>query len=365
MPLSTFLQVSLDLELNFVVMVYSNDATKCAEALQKILNARKEHGTTDEVDTLDWHCMSTGEMMGFARADCSCPCVRHLRQVLDTLRLFLPESPYYAVLSQLPPPDHTAPTSTTTYEAQCYLHNSLPIYEQIISTKEREEEKAINTEVDKRRQRLTTTTTAEETRRIVMREVMSKSVLPGKSSRSLVQSRSRETSQFIRQCPTDLYKQITGHHMAPDELRRDTEEKLLKYLHTLLLCLPDPFLGGPSSAVSEAARAEEEKKAKHALKGKASIRDRVEDLAKDMVTLRLPVELAWRIVLEWKDMQDESECPMSRHQVKQVAEICPCTAAYRRLRRIRPQAIHGALSGGWAVEACSISAPPSGPLGPQ
>lgn len=121
--------------------------TKCAEALQKVLHARKEHSSRTDV--------------------------------LQTLKLFLPNSPYYHLLNQLPPPDSTNPTASSTFEAESLIHNSLPILEELLREKEHEEETVIQREVERRRQRLSTTTSAEDTRKAVMQEVMSKSELPG------------------------------------------------------------------------------------------------------------------------------------------------------------------------------------------
>lgn len=116
--------------------------------MQKVLHARKEHGSRAEV--------------------------------LETLKLFLPESQYYHILNQLPPPDQTNPTGSSTFEAESLIHNSLPILEELLREKEQEEQTAIQREVERRRQRLSTTTSAEETRKAVMQEVMSKSELPGR-----------------------------------------------------------------------------------------------------------------------------------------------------------------------------------------
>jgi superkiller protein 3 len=156
----------------------SNDATKVAEALQKVLHFRKEHGTREEV--------------------------------LDALKLFLPESPYYALLSDLNPPDMTSPTSTTTFEAESLVHNSLPILQEIVEYEEAAERQAIQKEVEKRRQRLTTTTSAEETRKMVMREVMSKSRLPGKSS-----SKKRAYSVWL----ISTHRPISTDHGPPSSIR--------------------------------------------------------------------------------------------------------------------------------------------------
>ncbi|KAG8892140.1 Superkiller protein 3, partial [Tulasnella sp. 403] len=100
----------------------ANDATKCAEALQKLIDVRRSRGTSEEL--------------------------------YDTLLLLLPSSSYYNVLSSLPPPEPTAPTSTTTYAIQSAIQNSLPILEELVSMEEKREERFINSEVDKRRMRL-------------------------------------------------------------------------------------------------------------------------------------------------------------------------------------------------------------------
>ena len=54
----------------------------------------------------------------------------------------------------LPEPEPTAPTSTTIYNIQTAIHNSLPILEEVISLTEKTEEERIKKEVDKRRMRL-------------------------------------------------------------------------------------------------------------------------------------------------------------------------------------------------------------------
>lgn len=168
-----------------------------------------------------------------------------------------------------------------TYEAQELIHNTIPILEQIVSNAEKEEEDAITKEINKRRTRLSVTTSAEETKKSVLREVMLVSDLPS------------------------LYEKVLAHHLAPDELRRSTEQKLLRYLHTLLLALPSPFLKSPDAAVSEAKRSEEEAVAGRSRRQKDEIRAKVEEMARGMTTLRLPDELAWTIMLEWPDMQSE------------------------------------------------------------
>jgi superkiller protein 3 len=66
----------------------------------------------------------------------------------------LPDSSLYPVLSSLPPPDPTNPTSTSIFPTQSAIHSSLAVYEELISLTEREEEIFIKSEFDKRRTRL-------------------------------------------------------------------------------------------------------------------------------------------------------------------------------------------------------------------
>jgi hypothetical protein len=75
-------------------------------------------------------------------------------QLIEALSLYLHDSPFYPVLSQLSPPDHTNPTATTTFAAQCAIQDSLPIFEEIVSIYENEETVRIESEVKKRRERL-------------------------------------------------------------------------------------------------------------------------------------------------------------------------------------------------------------------
>ena len=75
-------------------------------------------------------------------------------QLVNALSFLLPESPYFQVLSSLPPPDHTAPESTTTFRIQDAVHNTLAVLEEIIGLVERQEEDYTKKEFEKRRTRL-------------------------------------------------------------------------------------------------------------------------------------------------------------------------------------------------------------------
>jgi len=74
--------------------------------------------------------------------------------VIGALEFLLPGSSLYPVLSTLPPPNPTNPTSTTTFATQEAVHNSLPIFEEIIALTEKDEDETVKKEIDKRRTRL-------------------------------------------------------------------------------------------------------------------------------------------------------------------------------------------------------------------
>lgn len=73
--------------------------------------------------------------------------------MLDSLSNYLRESVFYCLLSTLPLPDPTSPTSTT-FEAQVAIHDGLNVLEEITSLTETLDEDAYKREVDKRRMRL-------------------------------------------------------------------------------------------------------------------------------------------------------------------------------------------------------------------
>lgn len=75
-------------------------------------------------------------------------------QRVDALSLLLDSSPYYGTLTELPEPDSTAPTGSTTHEVQAAIYNSLPTLQEIIQLTEQEEAETIIQEVQKRRTRL-------------------------------------------------------------------------------------------------------------------------------------------------------------------------------------------------------------------
>ena len=75
-------------------------------------------------------------------------------QQIAALCLLLESSPLYSVLSTLPEPEPTAPTSTTTFTVQEAVYNSLPTLEQLVDLNESEEADFLKREVEKRRTRL-------------------------------------------------------------------------------------------------------------------------------------------------------------------------------------------------------------------
>ncbi|OCH91806.1 TPR-like protein [Obba rivulosa] len=206
----------------------ANDAVKTAETVQRIIELRRDPHKGSSL------------------------------QLADALSLLLPESPFFSTLSQLPPPDPTNPTATSTYVAQSVVHDSLPILEELIAIHEQEEETYVQKEVAKRRTRLSAGT-PEEFQKEVGREVLSSSKLP------------------------HLYNEVLNHPNTSDELRRETESKLLRhkqrYLHVL------------STSGDEATR-------------KAEIAAELEELINGMVLLGIRDELAWSIYIEHKDVAE-------------------------------------------------------------
>ncbi|KIY73049.1 superkiller protein 3 [Cylindrobasidium torrendii FP15055 ss-10] len=202
------------------VMDLATDPIKCAENLQKLLKLRQERGS---------------------RA-----------QIVDGLALLLPGSRYYDLLSTLPPPDPTNPTSSTVYDVQVVIQNTLPVIEEIVSIIEREEGEGLKREVDRRRTRLGASG-PEQLKKDVGIEIWSKSKLPL------------------------LYNEITNHPRTSEEVRRQTENKLLDFKKNYLFALP------PTSPEKKRLFTE------------------VEEIVNGVVLLKLPNELAWMLFFDTKD----------------------------------------------------------------
>ncbi|KAI0051258.1 TPR-like protein [Auriscalpium vulgare] len=201
----------------------SQDATKCAETVQKLVEFRRDRGTR--------------------------------QQVVEVLSLYLPDSPFYATLSSLPPPDPTNPSSTTTFASQSAMYNSLPILEEIVTLLEQEEDEYTKRETDNRRKRLNAGS-PEEIKREVGREIYSISKLPA------------------------MYGEIMNHPNTSDDLRRLVESKLLRHKRAYLQALPTS-----RSDLKQRLAAE------------------VQDLVNGMVLLQIPDELAWTIFIDSQDAE--------------------------------------------------------------
>ncbi|KAF8513017.1 TPR-like protein [Hysterangium stoloniferum] len=205
------------------------DVMKCADALQKYIETHRSHGSRD--------------------------------QVIEALSLLLPSSSLYTTLSMLPEPTPTAPASTTTYDIQLAIYNSLPTFEEIVALTERVEEERIKKEVERRRMRLGAPR-PEQIKNEVAREVWDASELPS------------------------LYNEILNHPNTGDELRRSTESKLLrrKLQHLESLPLLDESMIAKQKLLSE-----------------------IEDLSNGVVLLGIPDELAWMFFLDSKDVYSIEE----------------------------------------------------------
>ncbi|KAH9978973.1 TPR-like protein [Lactifluus volemus] len=161
----------------------ADDATKCAETVQKLIDLRRDQGSR--------------------------------RQLCDAMLLYLPDSPLYPTLSTLPAPDFTNPVSTTTSYSQAAIHDSLPILEEVVSLIETDENETLEREIARRRTRLTTEPRSpQEVKNEVVREVYGDSMLPL------------------------LYDEVLNHPNTSDELRRWTESKLLRHKRDHLFSLP-------------------------------------------------------------------------------------------------------------------------------
>ncbi|KAF5389426.1 hypothetical protein D9757_004371 [Collybiopsis confluens] len=203
-----------------------DDAVKCAETLQRYIEMQRERATPV--------------------------------QLTDALSLFLPDSPLYPVLSTLMPPDSTNPTSTTTFQAENAIHNSLTVIEEIVTILEREEESYMKKEFGKRRTRLNAGP-PDQIRKEIGREVW------GTSKASL----------------PDLYNQILDHPHTSDTSRRETDSKLLRYKHQYMLCL---------SSTEDLAL-------------KVGVATEIEGMVSGAVLLHIPDDLAWTLYLERKNVE--------------------------------------------------------------
>ena len=158
------------------------------------------------------------------------------RQYVDALGLMTPDSPLYEALEGLIP----RPAAT---------------YESMANILEADEKKRINTLIGERRTRIGAR--INEVTVQVKQEVMAQSQLE------------------------HIYRQLINW-TSDDELRRNTEEKLLRRCYDHLIVTP----AGPE---------------------KSARRDTVMKLANDMVIIKHPFKFAWDIAIDWQDNKEISE----------------------------------------------------------
>ncbi|KAL4262302.1 TPR-like protein [Pleurotus pulmonarius] len=156
-------------------ILYQSDVTKCAEAIQKLIFIRRNHGT---------------------RA-----------QLAQALKLLLHGSPVFDALSDLPLPDHTKLSPITPI--QDAINNTLPVLQELVALYEDEEREVIKKEIATRRTRLGAPSLDQLTREVKY-DILRKSELP------------------------TLYDEVAAHPNASEDVRRAAEAKLLRYRLELL-----------------------------------------------------------------------------------------------------------------------------------
>lgn len=158
------------------------------------------------------------------------------KHYVDAMGLMTPDSPLYEALEGHVP--HAAVT-----------------YETMATTLEADEKKRINTLIGERRTRIGARLNDVTVQ--VKQEVLSQSLLE------------------------HIYRQLINWTMD-DEVRRNTEEKLLRHCYDRLIVTP----AGPE---------------------KSTQRDIVMKLAHDMVIIKHPFKFAWDIAIDWQDHKDIAE----------------------------------------------------------
>lgn len=189
----------------------------------------------------------------------------------DALSLYLPDSTIYPTLSTLSAPDLTNPTLTTIASSQAAIHNSLPILEEIVSLNEVDELETLEKEVANRRTRLHAGS-PQSVRNKVVQEVHGGSKVTYFILIYILVFTHHNKLPF-------LYDEILNHPNTPDELRRQTESKQLRYKRDHLFSLPpdDPL--------------------------KRQLAIEVEKLISGVVLLRIPDELAWSSFIDGQDCE--------------------------------------------------------------
>ncbi|KAF8629112.1 hypothetical protein AX17_005698 [Amanita inopinata Kibby_2008] len=220
-----------------------NDAMKCAETLQKTIDSCRKHN-----DRLN---------------------------LVDALCLLLPNSHIYAILSTLPAPDHSSPTATTILFIQDAIYESLPVLRETISLVESHEEEIFKKELEKRRTRIGAPN-LDQLQMLVGQEIWGSSKLPA------------------------LYVEVINHPSTADELRRDTESKLLRYKYRYMRSFPSASAAGKVTT--------------HVL-------HEINELIDHAVSLRIPDELAWTLALQRMDA--ESIEASDQQHMREFIEMFP------------------------------------------
>lgn len=246
----------------------AQDAVRCAENLQRIIQIEKERGTKS--------------------------------QKAEALALVLPGSRYYKLLETLPAPEPTKQQKQNIFEVQMAIHvDSLKITQEVVGHLEYLEKDVLDKEVDKKRMRIDGAGKSMETLRYEAGiAVWSHSSLPS------------------------LYEQVLSHTDASNEERRDAEGKLLRYHNRLLLALPpDPNTTAVSTGTAARASITVETASGIETIKKHHVRDKVLEMAKGMVVVGVPDELAWSVHLEWNDVRSLVDLP--RHLLRQFVSLFP------------------------------------------
>lgn len=246
----------------------SEDAKRCAECLQSIIRVQREEG---------------------ARS-----------QRAEALSLVLPDSKYYGLLSTLPAPEPTKQETPTFIDVQMATTlDSLKITQKVIGLVEYVEQDLIEKEAEKKRMRIEGA---------------------GKS-REVLRNEAGASIWSNSKLPT-YYEQVLSHTDASNEERRDAEAKLLRYQLRLLLALPasSSTVQMPTGTAARATGPAEDID-NAASSAKTELRDKILEMAKGMVIVGVPDELAWSIHLEWQDFGSLPEIP--RHLMRQFVSLFP------------------------------------------
>lgn len=251
------------------VHLQADDAVKCAECIQRLIQLQREEGGK--------------------------------RLTAQALSYLLPSSKYYPLLATLPQPEPTG-TRSTTFDVEMAIHmHPLKLVSEIATLHEELEQKDIDQEVERQRMRL------------------------GGAGKSKDTLRNEAGITIWQQSPLpSLYESIMNHRDASDEERRDAEGKLLRYLHRLLLALPaEPSASHLSAPRGTAAEAEQPLEPKHSTQTntRTQTRDRIIEMARGMVIVGVPDELAWAIHLEWHNVTRLTQ--YSHQTLRQFVSLFP------------------------------------------